>query len=122
VEVLAPNPDGFASGVSASVRIPLGEIRAHFVSPAVLALDAEGELGAKTVKQNNEVAFHRVSIVRSERDGVWVTGLPQRARLITVGQAFVRAGDTVEPVRADDSALELEAAPERAVPLPGSGQ
>lgn len=116
-DVLAPNPEGLPSGVSASVRIPLGDIRAHFVSPAVLALDAEGELGAKTVTRNNEVVFHRVEIVRSERDGVWVTGLPERARLITVGQAFVRDGDTVDPVRAEDSPIKLETAPERALPL-----
>ena len=47
------------------------------------------------------VVFHSVDIVRTGVDGVWVTGLPERVRVITVGQGFVREGDRVE-AQADD--------------------
>ncbi|KAF0282509.1 efflux RND transporter periplasmic adaptor subunit [Spiribacter roseus] len=104
VEVEAANPDGLPAGVSATLRIPLGTVRAHFLSPAWLALAASGEVGVKTVDDADQVAFAPVDIVRTERDGVWVTGLPDRVRLITVGQGFVRPGDTVNPVPADASA------------------
>lgn len=97
VEIEAPNPDGLPVGVSATVRIPLESVQAHFVSPAVLALEESGSIGVKTVDDDGQVAFHPVEIVRAERAGIWVTGLPERARVITVGQGFVRAG---EPVRA----------------------
>jgi len=97
VEIEAPNPEGLPVGVSATIRIPLETVQAHFVSPAVLALEESGRIGVKTVGDDSVVAFHRVEIVRAERAGIWVTGLPERARVITVGQGFVRDG---EPVRA----------------------
>ncbi|PWG62634.1 efflux transporter periplasmic adaptor subunit [Spiribacter halobius] len=112
VEVEAPNPDGLPAGVSATVRIPLESVQAHFVTPAVLALEESGQLGVKTVNEAGEVVFHPVNIVRAEREGVWVTGLPERARVITVGQGFVRAG---EPVRA---VAEAELPDDRTLPEP----
>lgn len=99
VEVVVPNPErAFPAGLSAEVRLPVGEARAHFVSPSLLSLDAEGRLGIKTVDDAGRVAFHAVDRVRSEPEGIWVSGLPERSRLITVGQGFVRAGDPVRVV------------------------
>lgn len=100
VEVEAPNPDGLPAGVSATIRIPLEPARAHFLSPAWLSLDERGEVGVKGVDADNVVVFHPVDIVRAERDGVWVTGLADETRLITVGQGFVRAGERVNPIPA----------------------
>ena len=87
------------SGGSATVRIPVGTVRAHRLSPAVLALDEQGRLGVKTVTDDQRVAFHAVEIVRSEPEGVWVTGLPKQARLIVRGGGFVSAGETVKVAR-----------------------
>lgn len=102
VEIEVPNPDGhFRPGMSAEVRIPIGAVRAHHVSPAIFSLDTEGRLGIKTVGANNRVAFHPVDVVRAEADGAWVAGLPADATVITVGQGFVREGDAVRPVPAD---------------------
>lgn len=42
------------------------------------------------------VVFHEIEVVRAEVDGIWVTGLPEEARIITIGQGFVRNGETVE--------------------------
>jgi len=83
------------AGLSVAVELELQQVRAHFVSPAHLSLDADGQLGLKTVDDENRVHFHPVEIVRSEADGVWVTGLPEQARIITVGQGYVDAGQTV---------------------------
>jgi len=35
--------------------------------------------------------------VRAEIDGIWVIGLPDTVRVITVGQGYVNHGDTVRP-------------------------
>jgi multidrug efflux system membrane fusion protein len=101
-EVVVPNEvDPVPAGVSAEVRIPVGESVAHLLSPAILSLGADGTLGVKTVGADATVAFHPVEIVRAQADGVWVAGLPETARIITVGQGFVSAGEAVEAVEED---------------------
>ncbi len=98
VEVTVDNPDSvMPAGLSARIAIPTGQARGHFISPAILSLGTNGDLGIKTVQDDNTVAFAPVAIVRAQTDGVWVTGLPESAQIITVGQGFVNAGDVVDP-------------------------
>ncbi len=93
-----PNADGaIPSGISAQVRIPTGASVAHFVSPAILSLGADGTLGIKTVNDQNAVVFHKVDIVRAQTDGIWVSGMPEEARIIAIGQGFVNDGEVVDP-------------------------
>ena len=47
---------------------------------------------------NSHVKFTPINIIKSESDGIWLTGLGQEADIITLGQGFVRAGDKVEAV------------------------
>lgn len=103
LEIEVANGDGaIPAGVSAEIRIPTGEAKAHFVSPAILALNETGVLGLKSVNAENRVAFHEVAILRAETNGIWVSGLPDNVRIITVGQGFVRSGEVVDP-RPDDA-------------------
>lgn len=105
VELAIPNPEGaLRAGMSAEVRLPAGEIVAHKMTPALLTLDDDGNVGVKTVDSRGIVRFFTVDIVRSGNDGVWVAGLPDRVRVITVGQGFVAAGERVEPVPAGQAA------------------
>jgi len=98
VEVTVDNPDSvMPAGLSARIAVPTGQARGHFISPAILSLGTDGSLGIKTVLDDNTVAFSPVAIVRAQTDGVWVTGLPETADIITVGQGFVSAGDVVDP-------------------------
>jgi multidrug efflux system membrane fusion protein len=78
------------------MQIPAGEALSHKISPALLSLAADGQVGVKTVDASSRVVFTPVSISRSEPDGVWVMGLPQTANIIVVGQAYVAAGQLVE--------------------------
>ena len=99
VELEVPNPDGaLLSGVSAEIRIPMEATAAHRVSPALLALDDHGRLGVKSVGDAELVEFHPVEIVRTDGSGIWVSGLPDPVRVITVGQGFVHPGQRVEAV------------------------
>ncbi|WP_342076939.1 efflux RND transporter periplasmic adaptor subunit [Yoonia sp. SS1-5] len=106
VEIIVDNPGSeMPAGLSASIAIPTGQARGHFISPAILSLGPNGELGIKTVLDDNQVAFRPVMIVRAQTDGVWVSGLEEEAQIITVGQGFVSAGDIVDPrVSADQQA------------------
>lgn len=76
---------------------------AYRVAPSLLTLDTNGELGVKIVNASNRVAFYRVKLARSEANGVWVTGLPDSANIIVVGQGYVLNDQLVEsvPVQAE---------------------
>ncbi len=100
MEVANPPPHQ-RGGMSATLHIPRDLVVAHKVSPALLSLDDAGELGVKSVNDEGVVQFHPVEILKSERDGLWLNGLPASVRLITVGQGFVRAGDRVDVVVAE---------------------
>jgi len=101
VELEIPNPGGkLAAGVTAEMQIPAGEMLAQKISPAILTLAADGQIGVKTVDSNGRVVFTPIEIARSEADGVWITGLPAMANIITVGQGYVSAGQAVESVPA----------------------
>ncbi|MGM0553798.1 MAG: efflux RND transporter periplasmic adaptor subunit [Pseudomonadota bacterium] len=102
VEIAVPNPDeALPSGISAGVEIPTATERAHKLSPAWMGLDDSGRVGVKTVGDDDRVMFHTVEVIRAAADGVWVTGLPDNARVITTGQGFVTAGEKVLPKTVD---------------------
>lgn len=101
-EIEVANDDGaIPAGISAEVVIPTGEAVAHFVSPSIVSLDTAGTLGVKTVTEDDVVAFFPIKVVKAEIDGVWVTGLPETADVITVGQGFVNEGEVVIPSAAE---------------------
>lgn len=112
IEIAAPNPDyAIRQGISAEIRVPGAAQAAHVVSPAVLTLDASGAVGVKLVGADNAVSFAPVEIVGEDQSGVWITGLPDPARIVTVGQDFVSVGQVVEPVPMPVPVLAPVAAP-----------
>ncbi len=99
VEISLANPGGvIAEGVTAELKLDMGTLKAHFLTPAVLTLSDSGELGVKVVDADNMVRFHTVQLIDDTPDGMWVTGLPDEAELIVVGQEFVKSGQKVEGV------------------------
>jgi multidrug efflux system membrane fusion protein len=99
VELEVDNTAGnYRGGVTAELMIPAETIFAHKISPSLLTLDDEGNLGIKTVNALGQVEFHRADIAMSSSDGVWIAGLPHSASIITVGQGFVNAGALVDSV------------------------
>lgn len=68
---------------------------AHLVPASSLTLDNGGALGLRLVAQDQTAQFQPVSILRDSTQGVLVTGLPDRADIIVVGQEYVTAGTPV---------------------------
>lgn len=102
VELALPNPDSsLKAGITATLRLPLREVQAHLISPAILVLSDEGPVGVRSVNDEGVVEFHPVQILEQRPEGAWVAGLPQEVRLITVGQEYVEDG---QPVIAVDEA------------------
>lgn len=91
------------AGVTAKIELSLKTALAHKVSPALLQLDKTGALGIKVLDEQQKVEFKTVSIVKSETDGSWITGLGENANIITVGQSFVSEGESVQPEFNNDS-------------------
>lgn len=99
VEAEIEKPDkNLASGVSASLLVPVESISAIQISSSAMALGDDGEIGVKIVNAEDRVEFYPVTIISTDADGAWVTGMPAGSRVITLGQGFVNAGDQVEAV------------------------
>ncbi|HEX3810148.1 MAG TPA: efflux RND transporter periplasmic adaptor subunit [Rhizomicrobium sp.] len=98
IEIELPNSDNkLRSGVSADIHVPVRNLNAQKISPGILVLDDNGVVGVRAVI-NNRVHFQPVEIVSDDPDGMWVTGLPNKMTVITVGQEFVIDGERVIPV------------------------
>jgi len=99
VELEIDNAAGdYRGGMTAELMIPAETIFAHKISPSLLTLDGEGNLGIKIVNELGQVEFHKADIAMSSSDGVWITGLPHSALIITVGQGFVIEGAVVNSI------------------------
>ena len=98
VEIEIPNPDNaIAAGLTASVQVGLGEAPAILMTPASLVLHDDGRVGVRYVDGTDTVQFTEVTIVDDAQDGIWVTGIPEGANLLTAGQDFLREGVKVKP-------------------------
>ena len=96
VELSIPNPAArLVAGASAVLYLPLETVQAHELEPAILALDAEGDFGVKSVAADGTVRFHPATIAQSREDRLWLSGLPPQLDVITVGQGFVSTGEKV---------------------------
>ncbi|MHA1530099.1 MAG: efflux RND transporter periplasmic adaptor subunit [Alphaproteobacteria bacterium] len=106
VEVTLPNQDGrIRDGMTAELRIDLPEQVAHLIPQTALTLDDAGRLGVRLAVEG-KARFVEIQIIRDEIDGVWVTGLPDRASVIVVGQEFVRDGRSIAPTVVDRAASQ----------------
>ena len=99
VEITLPNVGGkLVAGMTTQIKVPLRSSDAYKISPALLTLNAEGDIQVASVDADDRVVLHDVDLIRSETDGIWVSGLPAETRVITLGQGFVHDGDLVDPV------------------------
>jgi len=102
------NKAKFLAGLSSELTIELAQMSAIKISPALLALDERGNIGVKSVKESI-VHFTPINIIKSESDGIWLTGLGEQADVIVLGQGFVRAGDKVEAIFDVAETVQLDA-------------
>ncbi len=98
VEIEVPNPDlEIRDGQTAEILIASAGESAHLLPASAMTLNDEGTLGVRIVGENDEVAFVPVDLLRDTPNGVWLSGLPDEADVIVVGQEYVTAGVRVAP-------------------------
>lgn len=106
VEVEIANPDmKIPDGITAEVTIPVSPVPATRIPRSALVFSSKGELGIRIVDDNDTVAFVPVTPAEDAQAMMWVTGVPDGARVIVQGQDFVRETQRVETVTVPPTAL-----------------
>lgn len=104
IEIEIPNANAAVrDGITAEATVDVGTAPAHLLPQSVLTLDDVGTIGVRAV-EDSVVAFYPVTILQDTRDGVWVTGLPPRTDVITIGQESVQVGQKVNAAHGPDEA------------------
>ncbi|WP_297771917.1 efflux RND transporter periplasmic adaptor subunit, partial [uncultured Roseovarius sp.] len=99
VEIKVPNPElGLRDGETAEITIGAEGKNAHLLPQSALTLNDDGTLGLRIVDAEDKAKFVPVTLLRDTPSGVWLTGLPDEADVIIIGQEFVTDGVSVEPV------------------------
>ncbi|MFN4153541.1 MAG: efflux RND transporter periplasmic adaptor subunit [Paracoccaceae bacterium] len=95
VEVTVPNTDlSIRDGQTAEMLVAADGVMAHLLPASSLTLDNAGVLGVR-LAIDNQASFAPVTVLRDTVDGMLVTGLPDEATVITVGQEFVTDGTAI---------------------------
>ncbi|MGR3323131.1 MAG: efflux RND transporter periplasmic adaptor subunit [Pseudooceanicola sp.] len=98
VEIEVPNPDlAIRDGQTVEIGIEAEGAQAHLLPQSVLTLDDDGTLGVCIVAEGDVAEFVPVDMMRDTARGVWLTGLPDQADVIVIGQEFVVDGVPVAP-------------------------
>jgi len=96
VEVTVPNPRlDIRDGQTVEMLIRTDGVSAHLVPGSALTLDDGGRLGVRLVDAESRAQFFPVRVLRDTAEGMWVTGLPDEATLIVLGQEYVTDGVAV---------------------------
>ena len=101
VEVEMANADrSIPDGITAEVVVSLKAEPATKVARSALTISSAGDIGVRTVDGDDKVQFVPVRIVEDQQDMMWLSGIPEGARVILRGQDFVREGQKVATVDA----------------------
>ncbi len=98
-EIAVDNADmSLKAGVTADVKLISGKVSAQQIPSQILTLNDQGLVGVRYLNKDDTVAFTAVETVDEDAGGIWVTGLPDKTRIIVKGQDYVSAGTLVEPI------------------------
>lgn len=96
VEINVPNEKlEIRDGATADILIGLEGVMGHLVPQSALTLNGDGELGLRVAK-DGKAHFNPVSVIRDAPDGIWITGLPETADVIILGQEYVTEGTDIK--------------------------
>ncbi|MEM7242614.1 MAG: efflux RND transporter periplasmic adaptor subunit [Pseudomonadota bacterium] len=95
VEVEVNNNDlTIRDGSSADIFIALSGAKGHLIPQSSLTLNDTGTLGVR-VAEDGVAHFKPVTIIRDDKDGMWVEGLGDTADVIVLGQEYVTDGTEI---------------------------
>ena len=93
VEIEVPNAElTLRDGQTAEIVIASDGAMAHLLPQSALTLDDGGTLGVRIVTEQAKAKFVPVTLLRDTVNGVWLSGLADRADVIIIGQEYVTDG------------------------------
>jgi len=96
IEIKISNEDfKIKDGLTASIKIQGEKVEAHKISPSILSLKDDGNVGIKIVNKNNIVEFYPIEVVLDTNEGMWISGIPKKSNIIVVGQEYAPIGEEV---------------------------
>ena len=105
IEVEMQNADGaIPDGITAEIAIPLDPTPATRIPRSALIYSSAGALGVRAVGAQSTVEFLPITIIEDDQAFMWVSGIPDAARVIVQGQDFVREGQQVDAVATPQTA------------------
>lgn len=107
VEVEMDNADGkIPDGITSEVVLSLSPVPAAQIPRSALTISAAGDVGVRVVGEGDKVAFVPVHIVEDLQNTMWINGVKSDARVIVRGQDFVRDGQVVAAVAAEQESAQ----------------
>ncbi len=104
VEIEVPNEDlAIPAGMTSEVILRGQPVLAKPVPRSIVTLNRAGELGVRSVDENDKVAFHPIDIIDDSSGALILGGIPEEARIIVSGQNLVAEDEQVEAVEADQT-------------------
>ncbi|MEO0544884.1 MAG: efflux RND transporter periplasmic adaptor subunit [Pseudomonadota bacterium] len=107
VEVEVPNPDlTIPSGMTAEIILRGKPVLATPAPRSIITLDSRGNLGVRSVDEENKVVFHPIDIVDDSSGALILGGIPEGARVIVAGQNVVSDAQKVDPQLVDQDIID----------------
>lgn len=107
VEIEVENPNlAIPSGMTTEVILRGEAVLATPVPRSIVTLGNTGELGIRSLDEDNKVVFHPIDIVDDSTGALILGGIPKDVRVIVSGQNLVTEGQTVEPSELDPETVE----------------
>lgn len=107
VEIEVPNPDlAIPSGMTTEVILRGEAVLATPVPRSIVTLGNTGELGIRSLDEEDKVVFHPIDIVDDSTGALILGGIPKDVRIIVSGQNLVTEGQKVEPSELDPETIE----------------
>jgi len=96
VETTVQNDElSIRDGATADIYIGLAGIKGHLLPQSSLTLNGDGLLGVR-IADGDTAKFMEITVIRDAAEGIWVTGLPETADVIVVGQEYVTDGSPIK--------------------------
>ena len=82
--------------ISAEMIIQTAPVLAHKIPTSSIVLNDDGTIVAKTLDESQALTSWPIEIISQTTTHLWVTGLPQTSKLVTLGQHYFNDGDTIK--------------------------